>query len=313
MILDNDTKKFIELMLENKVPKIDSLTPKELRDMRAKMSSVPSEKLVKIENVKDIAFRLKNKKITLRVYKDTQETKITPLIIFFHGGGFVMGDLESHDLLCRHLCKKTKSTLIAVDYRLAPENKFPSAIEDALDSVNYIFNNSKNLHFNNKKVVLCGDSAGGNLAFLMSIYAKKKIIPGFIGQILIYPWVDLTMSRPSMNIKLDGILVEKETLLYFSKHYLNKNEEQVDWRVSPILYPDLSNLPPTFIYSAGIDPLVDEGEALKKRLLSFGNEVHYKLYPGQMHAFASNIVNLPTAIDCIDEASIAIKQLYNRT
>ena len=143
MILDNDTKKFIELMLENKVPKIDSLTPKELRDMRAKMSSVPSEKLVKIENVKDIAFRLKNKKITLRVYKDTQENQITPLIIFFHGGGFVMGDLESHDLLCRHLCKKTKSTLIAVDYRLAPENKFPSAIEDALDSVNYIFNNSK--------------------------------------------------------------------------------------------------------------------------------------------------------------------------
>ena len=132
MIVDNDTKKFIELMLENKVPKIDSLTPKELRDMRAKMSSVPSEKLVKIENVKDITFRLKNKKITLRVYKDTKETQITPLIIFFHGGGFVMGDLESHDLLCRHLCKKTKSTLIAVDYRLAPENKFPSAIEDAL-------------------------------------------------------------------------------------------------------------------------------------------------------------------------------------
>ena len=313
MIIDNDTKKFIELMLENKVPKIDSLTPKELRDMRAKMSSVPSEKLVKIENVKDITFRLKNKKITLRVYKDTKETQITPLIIFFHGGGFVMGDLESHDLLCRHLCKKTKSTLIAVDYRLAPENKFPSAIEDALDSVNYIFNNSKNLYFNNKKVVLCGDSAGGNLAFLMSIYAKKKIIPGFIGQILIYPWVDLTMSRPSMNIKLDGILVEKETLLYFSKHYLNKNEEQVDWRVSPILYPDLSNLPPTFIYSAGIDPLVDEGDALKRRLLSFDNEVHYKLYPGQMHAFASNIVNLPTALDCIDQASIAVKQLYNRT
>ena len=312
MIVDNDTKKFIELMLENKVPKIDSLTPKELRDMRAKMSSVPSEKLVKIENVKDITFRLKNKKITLRVYKDTKETQITPLIIFFHGGGFVMGDLESHDLLCRHLCKKTKSTLIAVDYRLAPENKFPSAIEDVLDSVNYIFNNSKNLHFNNKKVVLCGDSAGGNLSFLMSIYAKKKIIPGFIGQILIYPWVDLTMSRPSMNIKLDGILVEKETLLYFSKHYLNTNEEQVDWRVSPILYPDLSNLPPTFIYSAGIDPLVDEGDALKRRLLSFDNEVHYKLYPGQMHAFASNIVNLPTAINCIDEASIAIKQIYKR-
>ena len=216
MIIDNDTQKFIDLMLENKIPKIYNLSPTELRAMRAKMASIPPEHLVKIRNVRDISFNSKNKKITLRIYKDNVETLITPLIIFFHGGGFVMGDLESHDLLCRHLCKKTKSTLIAVDYRLAPENKFPSAIEDAIDSVNYLFKNSKNLSFNEKKVVLCGDSAGGNLAFLMSIFAKKKIVPNFVGQILIYPWVDLTMSRPSMSIKLDGVLVEKKTLLYWA-------------------------------------------------------------------------------------------------
>ena len=313
MIIDKDTQKFLDLMLENKVPKIYNLTPSELRAMRAKMASIPTEHLVKIKNVKDISFKLKNKKIKLRIYKDVVETEISPLIIFFHGGGFVMGDLESHDLLCRHLCKKTKATLIAVDYRLAPEHKFPCAIEDAVDSVNYIFNNSENLKFNKNKVVLCGDSAGGNLAFLMSIYAKKKIVPRFSGQILIYPWIDLTMSRPSMDIKLEGILVEKETLLYFSEHYLNEKEEQVDWRVSPILYPDLSNMITTFIYSAGIDPLVDEGDALRRRLSSFGNEVYYKLYPGQMHAFASNIVNLPTALQCIDEASKAIRSIFNRT
>ena len=313
MIIDKDTQKFIDTMLENKVPKIHTLTPKELREMRAKMASIPNDHHVEIKNVKDITFNSKNKKITLRIYKDTFENEITPLIIFFHGGGFVMGDLESHDLLCRHLCKKTKSTLIAVDYTLAPENKFPSALEDAINSVNYIFNNSKNLNFNHKKVVLCGDSAGGNLAFLMSIYAKKEVVPNFAGQILIYPWVDLTMSRPSMQIKLDGILVKKETLLYFSKHYLNKKEEQVDWRVSPILYPDLSNLPPTYIYAAGIDPLVDEGDALRRSLLSFGNKVHYKLYPGQMHAFASNIVNLPTSLDCIKEVSNSIKFIFNKS
>jgi len=313
MEIDNDTQKFIDLILENKTPKIHTLTPKELRDMRAKMASIPDEHLVEIKSIKNISFNSKNKKINLRIYKDTFEAEITPLIIFFHGGGFVMGDLESHDLLCRHLCKQTKSTLIAIDYRLAPENKFPSALEDALDSVKYIFNNSQNLSFDDKKVILCGDSAGGNLAFLMSIYAKKKEIPSFSGQILIYPWIDLTMSRPSMKIKLNGILVEKETLLYFSNHYLNKKEEQVDWRVSPILYPDLSNLPPTYIYAAGIDPLLDEGDALRRRLLSFGNEVYYKLYPGQMHAFASNIVNLPTSLDCIKEASKAIKSIFNES
>ena len=141
-------------------------------------------------------------------------------------------------------------------------------------------------------MVVCGDSAGGNLALLISIYSKIKIIPKIHGQILIYPWVDFTMSRPSINIELNGILVNKKTLLYFADHYLKNENEITDWRVSPILFPDLSNLRPTYIFGAGIDPLVDEGEALSRRLRSFNNEVHYKLYPGKMHAFVSNIVSL---------------------
>mgnify|MGYP001041492475 CR=1 FL=1 len=313
MIVDKDTQDFINLRLKNHAPKIQTLTPVELRDMRAAMASIPPENEVKIDHVENFNLVKNSKKINLRLYRDQPASKNSPLIIFFHGGGFVMGDLESHDLLCRHLCKKTKSTLIAVDYRLAPENKFPSAIEDSIDAVNYIFNEADKLNFDEKKVIVCGDSAGGNLALLMSIYAKKKEIPKIAGQILVYPWIDLTMSRPSMDIKLDGILVEKETLLYFSQHYLNNIEDQIDWRASPILYPDLSNLPPTFIYSAGIDPLVDEGDGLRRRLLSFDNEVHYKLYPGQMHAFISNIVNLPTSIECIKDVSAAAKNIFNRS
>ena len=313
MALDQTTEAFLKNLTEQEGPAFHELPPEKCRELFTGLCVSLQGDVVEMESVSNQTIDGPNGEIPIRIYNPNKSQEKLPLIVLFHGGGWVIGDLESHDNMCRYLAKSCEAILVAVDYRLAPENKFPSAIEDALDSVNYIFNNSKNLNFNNKKVVLCGDSAGGNLAFLMSIYAKKKMIPSFLGQILIYPWVDLTMSRPSMNIKLDGILVEKETLLYFSKHYLNKSEEKVDWRVSPILYPDLSNLPPTFIFSAGIDPLVDEGDALKKRLLSFGNEVHYKLYPGQMHAFASNIVNLPTAMDCIDEASIAIKQLYNRT
>ena len=191
--------------------------------------------------------------------------------------------------------------MIAIDYRLAPENKFPSALEDALDATNQIFKNFKELNFDKNKVVVCGDSAGGNLALLISIYSKNKFVPKIHGQILIYPWVDFTMSRPSINIELNGILVNKKTLLYFADHYLKNENDITDWRISPILFPDLSDLPPTYIFGAGIDPLVDEGEALSRRLRSFNNEVHYKLYPGQMHAFVSNIVSLPTSLECIHE------------
>ena len=312
MIIDKDTQEFINLRIKNNSPEIYSLTPIELRAMRAAMACTPTEHQVEIRSIRDISFKKNDRSIKIRIYKDVNKNKKTPLIIFFHGGGFVMGDLESHDLLCRHICKKTKSTLIAIDYRLAPENKFPSALEDALDATNQIIKNFKELNFDKNKVVVCGDSAGGNLALLISIYSKIKIIPKIHGQILIYPWVDFTMSRPSINIELNGILVNKKTLLYFAAHYLKNENDITDWRISPILFPDLSDLPPTYIFGAGIDPLVDEGEALSRRLRSFNNEVHYKLYPGQMHAFVSNIVSLPTSLECIHEICESILKILNK-
>ena len=156
MIIDKDTQEFINLRIKNNTPEIYSLTPVELRAMRAAMACTPKEHQVEIKSIQDISLIKNNKSIKIRTYKDVNENKKTPLIIFFHGGGFVMGDLESHDLLCRHICKKTKSTLIAIDYRLAPENKFPSALEDALDATNQIFKNFKNLILKKNKVVFCG-------------------------------------------------------------------------------------------------------------------------------------------------------------
>ena len=140
--------------------------------------------------------------------------------------------------------------------------------------------------------------------------SREKIIPKVHGQILVYPWVDMTMCRRSIDIELEGMILDKKTIKYFAEHYLNNKEEQVDWRASPILTPNLEGIPPTYIFGAGLDPLVDEGEAYKRRLLSFGNEVHYRLFPGQMHAFLSNSVQLPTALECIEEMSEAAKSIF---
>ena len=312
MKVDNDTKQFIKLRLENNVPEVENLTPIELREMRASMAAVPSEHQVQINHINEITIKSESRELKLRIYSNKNDDDNQPLIIFFHGGGFVMGDLDSHDLLCRHLTKKSECKLIAVDYSLAPEYKFPCSLEDSINAVNYIFEYYKQIKFDKKKVVVCGDSAGGNLALIVAILSKEKKLPKIIGQILFYPWIDFTMSRPSMSINLDGLIVKKSTLDYFADHYLNKNDEITNWKISPLLYSDFYGMPITYIYGAGLDPLVDEGYALMKRLKSFENEVYYKVYEGQMHAFVSNIVSLPTSIICINEACDAIKQIIRK-
>ena len=308
MKIDKDTKQFIKLRLENNAPEVEDLTPTKLREMRASMAMVPLEHQVQINQIKDITINSENRELKLRIYSNNDK-KDQPLIIFFHGGGFVMGDLDSHDLLCRYLVKKSGCKLIAVDYSLAPEFKFPCSLEDSINAVKYIFKNKKEIKFDINKVIVCGDSAGGNLALIISILSKEQKLPKIRGQILFYPWVDFTMSRPSMNIKLNGLIVKKSTLDYFADHYLNDNDDITNWKISPLLYSDFYKMPITYIYGAGLDPLVDEGYALMKRLKSFKNEVYYKVYEGQMHAFVSNIVSLPTSIVCINEASDAIKQI----
>jgi len=315
MQIDKDTQALIDERIKNNAPPLESFTPQELRALRAKMAETPAELRIDISNVDDFYIKGSLGPIKVRKYSNNlselPDIK-NPLIIYFHGGGFVMGDLESHDLVCRHLCKETDATIIAVDYKLAPENKFPASITDAKDAIAEIINDADNLQIDKEKVILCGDSAGGALAAVGTIMSRDKIIPKIHGQILVYPWVDLTMCRKSMDIDIEGMILNKDTIKYFADHYLNSYEEQVDWRASPILTPDLSNLPPTYIFGAGLDPLVDEGDAYKRRLLSFGNEVHYRLFPGQMHAFLSNSVQLPTALICLKEMGEAAKNIFSK-
>ena len=314
MQIDKDTQALIDDRITNNAPPLESFTPQELRALRAKMAETPVELRVDISKVNDFYVKGSLGPIKLRKYSNNSSNVSgnNPLIIYFHGGGFVMGDLESHDLVCRHLCRETDATIIAVDYKLAPEHKFPASITDAKDAIAEIIKDADNLQIDKDKIILCGDSAGGALAAVGTIMSRDKILPEIHGQILVYPWVDLTMCRKSMDIDIKGMILNKNTIKYFADHYLNSYEEQVDWRASPILTPDLSNLPPTYIFGAGLDPLVDEGDAYKRRLLSFGNEVHYRLFPGQMHAFLSNSVQLPTALICLKEMGEAAKNIFSR-
>ena len=238
-----------------------------------------------------------------------KQDKKVPVILFFHGGGFVMGNLETHDYPCRYIAKFSEMVVIAVDYRLAPENKFPVSLDDA----KYVHKNldkfSLPFKIDLENVLVCGDSAGGNLATILAINYSYNLLPKIKGQILIYPCVDLTLSMKSMDIQLDGLVFSGKTMSYFVKHYLENRKDEVNWEASPLYAPNLKNQPPAYIFAAGLDPLLDEGVAYRNRLKDNGNRVYYKLYEGQIHGFVTNSKHFPKGLECLKEIGIAAKDL----
>ena len=222
-----------------------------------------------------------------------------------------MGNLETHDFTCRSICNESEMIVVAVDYSLSPEYKFPYALSESKDVLQSLtdFENEFNIDLNN--LFVCGDSAGGNLATVLAINSSKKNIIPIQGQILIYPCVDLTLTMKSMDINLDGMTLTYDTMNYFIGHYLKSKKESVNWEASPLFSSNLKNMPETFIFAAGLDPLLDEGIAYKKRLEYFGNKVTYKLYPGQIHGFLSNSKHFPKSIECIKEIGRAAKVMLS--
>ena len=286
MKIDDDTKQFIKLRLENNAPEVEDLSPIELREMRASMAAVPPEHQVQINHIKDITIKSENRDLKLREYSNNNNDD-QPLIIFFHGGGFVMGDLDSHDLLCRHLTKKSECKLIAIDYSLAPENKFPCSLEDSINAVNYIFENHKQIKFNQNKVVVCGDSAGGNLAASLCIKRKQEELSMPKAQLLIYPVTDLALKHPSMDEMAEGFFLTKTSMEFFRNQYLENDELTEDPLVSPLYAEDLSDHPPAVVVTAGFDPLRDEGDQYAQALRQANVEIYHRTHDSYIHGFVN--------------------------
>ena len=310
MEIDAETKFFLKNRYDNQISLHHTLKPIQLREERLEQLKKDNLSPPKVLGIKNLAIISRyNKNINLRLYfpdKTNKKSKV-PVILFFHGGGFVMGNLETHDFTCRSICIESEMVVIAVDYSLSPEFKFPCAINEAKDVLKSLssFENEFNLDLNN--IFVCGDSAGGNLATVLSVNSSKNLLVPIKGQILIYPCVDLTLSMRSMDIFLDGMSLTYETMTYFINHYLENKKQETNWEASPLFTDNLKNMPETYIFAAGLDPLLDEGMAYKRRLEFFGNKVSYKLYSGQIHGFLSNSKCFPKSLDCIKEIGRAAK------
>ncbi|NKM57730.1 alpha/beta hydrolase [Agrobacterium larrymoorei] len=299
-MLDEDSAALVRGLRSLNIPRTETLTPLQARAAMAAARRARAPLPVPMDEVRDLDLGKEKNHIAGRLYRPNAQRDL-PLLVFFHGGGWVLGDLESHDLLCRRLALAGKTNVLAVDYRLAPENKFPSAIEDAIEAVDWAFAHAGELQVNVARIMVGGDSAGGNLAAVVAHERRNNNKPRLACQILIYPATDLACASPSYQIAEDGLPVLGSTMIWFRDHYLTEPFEKEEWRASPLRAPDFSDLPPAYVLTAGYDPLSDEGQAYADKLLNSDVSVVHHHYPGQIHGFLSMGPELPTTETAIAE------------
>jgi acetyl esterase len=238
-----------------------------------------------VYNVIDIKIPVEGGNINARYYRgiNNPHNNILPITIFFHGGGWVIGDLETHDVVCRQLSNEGNFDVIAIDYRMGPEYRFPTAINDSIASITWVKNNTSNLPIDINKIAVCGDSAGGNIATVCCINSKINLGTPISFQALIYPSTHMGAHYTSKE-EYDGYILSKPLMSWFEDKYIDKDQLN-DWRAAPILFNDLTKLPPSLILVAGCDPLKDEGIAYGEKLKKAGNNVETKVFDGQIHGF----------------------------
>lgn len=237
-------------------------------------------------NIKKVENTLANN-IPIRIYSHNNQQDL-PVMIYYHGGGFAILGLDSHDNVCRRLCKMNKCIVVSVDYRLAPEHSFPAAHNDAFTALKWTLDNISKYNGNPKELILVGDSAGGNLAACMAHRCKKDNIP-VTAQILVYPWIDGKMNNPSIERNGAGYMLTKEALFWYQNMYTPNENDRLKPEVSPCYEVDFKGLAPAFIITAEYDPLLDDGKNYYEQLSNAGNKAEYKEYPGMIHGF----FNLP--------------------
>ena len=241
-------------------------------------------KPIALPKVEDLKIKGRNGDIPVRIYTP-ENSNNAPVIVFYHGGGFVIGNLKSHDKACRRLCKMNQSFVVAVDYRLAPEHKFPAAVEDCYDATKWVSEHIAAYGGNPDKLIVMGDSAGGNLAAVTAIQARDLGVPKVAAQVLIYPMTEARMLHPSITSNGKGYILTKDLMTWFTNNYANNEADKLNPLMSPLLTEDLSNLPPALVQTAGFDPLRDEGIEYQEKLKAAGNKVQHTNYEGLVHTY----------------------------
>jgi acetyl esterase len=259
-------------------------------------------------DVKDLALGRAGAPPRARVYVPQGGRAPRPTIVYFHGGGFVLGSLASHDGECRALALATGAIVVAVDYRLAPEDPFPAALDDALTAFRAVAERLPSMGGDTTRIAVAGDSAGGNLAAVVARETRGDAIRP-IHQLLVYPAVDFTRSFASHRHFREGFLLEEDAIDWYLESYAGGRDPR-DPRLSPLFADDPGGVPPATILTAGFDPLRDEGEAYAKRLEAAGVPVRYRCHEGLVHGFWSLTAGVDAARRAVDEAHAWLREAF---
>jgi acetyl esterase len=284
------------------------LTPQQARTrIRAGASAAAGRKQAQ-PAVEDLSIPGPAGPIPGRFYEPPEaELEGRPLIVYFHGGGWTIGDLDTGDDVCRFLALNVPATVLSVDYRLAPEHPFPAAVEDALAAFRWAAEGNTRLGVDPDRIAVAGDSAGGNLAAAVGLLARDGDGPSPAMQVLIYPITDAVGGQRSREEFAKGFLLSKADMDWFERHYLPAESDQADPRVSVLRADDLSGLPAAYVTTAGFDPLRDEGESYAERMREAGVEVTLRRHPGLVHGFANMTAISPTARAAMLELAGALR------
>lgn len=283
-VLDPDVQ--LLLRLENLLPSTPKDSVPEARANLKTLAKLVAGPLVPLQRVTELTVRGADGQLGARLYVPRSDST-GGLLVFFHGGGWVVGDLDSHDAYCRHLAREAGVRVLSVDYRLAPEAEAPVAAEDALAAYQWAVEHAEDLGADPTRVGVGGDSAGGNLAAVVAQQCVRRGIPAPALQLLIYPAVDLIGRRPSRDLFGEGFFLTEYDINWYRDHYTPDPAVRADPRVSPLLADDLSGLAPAYVVTGGFDPLRDEGNEYADRLRAAGVRVEHVCEPGLVHGFAS--------------------------
>jgi acetyl esterase len=308
MPLDPQAQRVIDAMAALNLKPVEDSTPDEAREsIRTRTAALgPFED---VAAVADHRVPVAGGEITVRAYSPRGPGP-HPALVYYHGGGWVIGDLDTHDGLCRSLTNAVRCAVLSVDYRLAPECRYPVATEDSYAALHWTVTNASGLGIDPRRVAVGGDSAGGNLATVAALMARERGGPALVHQVLIYPVTDHNLHTPSYLENATGYVLTREGMRWFWNHYLAREAQGGEPYASPLRAPSLAGLPPALVITAECDPLRDEGEAYAARLRNAGVPVTVTRYAGMFHGFVRMTRILDKARTALDEIAGSLQKAF---
>ena len=311
--LDPQVRALLERIAAAGAPALHTVSAPEARILYDRYRKPLQPAVPEVALAEDSSFSGPAGTVPVRLYRaaGTHADEVLPVLVYFHGGGWTFGDLDSHDIVCRSIANQVRGALVSVAYRLAPEHKFPAAVEDCIAATRWVGAEAKHLRVDASRMAVGGDSAGGNLAAVVAL-ALRGEEPKLALQLLIYPAVDQRCDQPSHHRCAKGFLLDRDGILWCRGNYLRDDSDIGDWRASPLLAPDHRGLAPAYIITAGFDPLLDEGAAYADKLTAAGVPVTYECFEGMVHGFITMSGALAAGNHALYRCGMMLRQAYAR-